>query len=95
MERYYDGDQEALFKAAHVINPYVKPKKELKVMTEKLFIYVLAPIVPTTFTHIWIRTSSASCVRLCGERVLSTRSLTSRSLPGKSFSHVENSLKTH
>ena len=31
MERYYDGDQEALFKAAHVINPYVKPKKEPKV----------------------------------------------------------------
>lgn len=34
MERYYDGDQEALFKAAHVINPYVKPKRESKVMTE-------------------------------------------------------------
>lgn len=33
MERYYDGDQEALFKAAHVINPYVKPKKEPKVKT--------------------------------------------------------------
>jgi len=31
MERFYDGDQEALFKAAHVINPYVKPKKEPKV----------------------------------------------------------------
>ncbi|XP_070504016.1 E3 ubiquitin-protein ligase ariadne-1-like [Chironomus tepperi] len=30
MERFYDGDQEALFKAAHVINPYVKPKKEPK-----------------------------------------------------------------
>ncbi|CRK86900.1 CLUMA_CG000722, isoform A [Clunio marinus] len=30
MERYYDGDQEALFKAAHVINPYVKPKRESK-----------------------------------------------------------------
>lgn len=36
MERYYDGDQEALFKAAHVINPYVKPKRESKVMTENL-----------------------------------------------------------
>lgn len=34
MERYYDGDQEALFKAAHVINPYVKPKRESKVMTD-------------------------------------------------------------
>lgn len=31
MERFYDGDQEALFKAAHVINPYMKPKKEPKV----------------------------------------------------------------
>lgn len=31
MERFYDGDQEALFKAAHVINPYVQPKKEPKV----------------------------------------------------------------
>lgn len=31
MERYYDGDQEALFKAAHVINPYIKPKRESKV----------------------------------------------------------------
>ena len=33
MERYYDGDQEALFKAAHVINPYVKPNRGAKVMT--------------------------------------------------------------
>lgn len=43
MERYYDGDQEALFKAAHVINPYVKPKREAKVTTESrsrpVFIY--------------------------------------------------------
>lgn len=31
MERYYDGDQEALFKAAHVINPYMKPKTQPKV----------------------------------------------------------------
>jgi hypothetical protein len=31
MERYYDGDQEALFKSAHVINPYIKPKRESKV----------------------------------------------------------------
>lgn len=38
MERYYDGDQEALFKSAHVINPYVKPKKEAKVMTELVFV---------------------------------------------------------
>lgn len=38
MERYYDGDQEALFKAAHVINPYVKPKKEAKVMTRQLYL---------------------------------------------------------
>ncbi|CAO1442270.1 unnamed protein product [Diamesa serratosioi] len=30
MERYYDGDQEALFKAAHVINPYMKPKTQPK-----------------------------------------------------------------
>lgn len=37
MERYYDGDQEALFKAAHVINPYVKPKRDSKVMTEQRF----------------------------------------------------------
>jgi len=32
MERFYDGDQEALFKAAHVINPYVTQKKEPKVI---------------------------------------------------------------
>jgi ariadne-1 len=31
MERFYDGDQEALFKAAHVVNPYNKPKKDSKV----------------------------------------------------------------
>lgn len=44
MERYYDGDQEALFKAAHVINPYVKPKRESKVMTDVE--------MSTTFTHL-------------------------------------------
>lgn len=42
MERYYDGDQEALFKTAHVINPYLKPKRESKVTTEN-FVYL--------FTH--------------------------------------------
>lgn len=36
MERFYDGDQEALFKAAHVINPYVVPKKEPKVSVNDL-----------------------------------------------------------
>ena len=57
MERYYDGDQEALFKAAHVINPYVKPKRESKVMAERVFICLcvshLRQIKPTTFkpTH--------------------------------------------
>lgn len=25
MEKYYDGDQEAFFRAAHVINPFNKP----------------------------------------------------------------------
>jgi hypothetical protein len=34
MERYYDGDQEALFKAAHVINPYMKAKRDSKVILE-------------------------------------------------------------
>lgn len=36
MERYYDGDQEALFKAAHVINPYIKPKRESKVIAGRV-----------------------------------------------------------
>lgn len=42
MERYYDGDQEALFKAAHVINPYVKPNRQSQVSLQR----------PLTFTHI-------------------------------------------
>lgn len=29
--RYYDGDQDALFKEAHIINPYKKPNSSSKV----------------------------------------------------------------
>lgn len=31
MERYYDEDQDALFKSAHVVNPNIKPKRDSKV----------------------------------------------------------------
>jgi hypothetical protein len=51
MERFYDGDQEALFKAAHVINPYMVPKKEPKV---SLIAFVSRARVNELHTHIWI-----------------------------------------
>lgn len=49
MERFYDGDQEALFKAAHVINPYMIPKKEPKV---KRLIMRFVLRMPMTFAHL-------------------------------------------
>lgn len=54
MERYYDGDQEALFKAAHVINPYVKPKRESKVISLLFFIISVSAIdlPPAPHTHL-------------------------------------------
>jgi hypothetical protein len=52
MERFYDGDQEALFKAAHVINPYMVPKKEPKVKRDSLIIVRFVSRVPITFAHL-------------------------------------------
>lgn len=61
-------------------------KKRAKGNDREVVYLCTAPTEPSTFTHIWIRLSSASCVRLYGDWVLPLRSLTSRSLPGKSFS---------
>lgn len=97
MERYYDGDQEALFKAAHVINPYVKPKRESKVGNRKAHLPIYTFTEPTTFTphHLDTRHSFASDERVCVEILfflLFLRSLLSRSLPGKTRSISEKVL---
>lgn len=84
MERYYDGDQEALFKAAHVINPYVKPKKEAKVTTHVVFVRRVASAMPSTFTHIHLDAmASRACVK-----IFFTLAVPTRSLPGKTCSSL-------
>lgn len=69
MERYYDGDQEALFKTAHVINPYLKPKRESKVTTEN-FVYLFTHTNRANDLHTHL--DSLSIVRAVVWKILSS-----------------------